>query len=146
MSVGAVARLLGGKKVLHKDVRSEADLISAVREGFPSAALDSVFEVFSAMVGIQTDIYLAVGKARTLQRKRADKTVLSADESDRLARLARLLVRAQQAFDDREKAYDWMAAPNRALGGERPLALLDSDTGALAVERLLGRIEHGIFS
>lgn len=39
-----------------------------------------------------------------------------------------------------------MVKPNRALGGERPLALLDSDVGSLAVERVLGRIEHGVYS
>jgi uncharacterized protein (DUF2384 family) len=32
------------------------------------------------------------------------------------------------------------------LGGVRPLQALDSDAGALAVERVLGRIEHGLYS
>jgi putative toxin-antitoxin system antitoxin component (TIGR02293 family) len=63
-----------------------------------------------------------------------------------LARLARLLVRAEEALGDREKAHRWLSTPNRALGGRRPLTLLDNDAGALAVERVLGRIEHGVYS
>lgn len=146
MSVAAVARKLGGKSVLGTKVESEYDLIEAVRAGIPARALDRVFEEFAAFVGIQTDIYRAVGSARTLQRKRKEEITLSADESDRLARLARLIVRAEKAFGDDDKAHRWLAKPNRALGGARPLALLDSDAGALTVERILGRIEHGVAS
>jgi putative toxin-antitoxin system antitoxin component (TIGR02293 family) len=91
-------------------------------------------------------VYRVVGSARTLQRKRTAKRPLSADESDRLARLARLLVRSEEALGDEEKAHRWLSQPNRALGGQRPLSLLDSDVGARAVERVLGRIEHGILS
>lgn len=145
MSVAAVARKLGGRSVLGK-VESEYDLIAAVRAGIPARALDRVFQEFTEFVGIHADIYRAVGSARTLQRKRREAVALSADESDRLARLARLIVRAEQAFGDDDKAHGWLTRPNRALGGSRPLALLDSDAGALAVERVLGRIEHGIAS
>jgi putative toxin-antitoxin system antitoxin component (TIGR02293 family) len=146
MSVAAVARLLGGKKVLRRELRSESDLIAAVRKGLPVAALDSVFEACADTVNTRSDLYQAVGNMRTLQRKRTEHSALSPDESDRLARLARLLVRAEDAFGDRAKAHQWMATTNRALGGERPLSLLDSDTGALEVERVLGRIEHGVYS
>lgn len=146
MSIGAIARKLGGKKVLRVDLKSEADLIAAVRKGLPSESLDIVFGSFAKMMGLQASLYQAVGSARTLQRKRAEHSVLSADESDRLARLARMIVRAEQALDDTDKALDWMASPNRALRGERPIDLLDSDAGSLAVERILGRIEHGVSS
>jgi putative toxin-antitoxin system antitoxin component (TIGR02293 family) len=146
MSVGAIARKLGGRKVLRADLKSDADLIAAVRRGLPSESLDAVFDGFAKMMGLQASLYQAVGSARTLQRKRAAHSALSADESDRLARLARIIVRAEQALDDADKALDWIASPNRALGGERPLDLLDSDAGSLAVERILGRIEHGVYS
>lgn len=63
-----------------------------------------------------------------------------------VARLARLLVRAEEALGDEERAHHGLSRPNRALGGHVPLTLLDSDAGALAVERVLGRIEHGVHS
>jgi uncharacterized protein (DUF2384 family) len=43
-----------------------------------------------------------------------------------------------------EAAVKWLRRPQRALGGEIPLTLLDTDAGALAVERLLGRIEDAV--
>jgi putative toxin-antitoxin system antitoxin component (TIGR02293 family) len=146
MSVDAIARKLGGRRVFRRDLKSEADLIARVRAGLPAAALDSVFVEFAGTAGIQMDVYRVVGKARTLQRKRQQGTALSADESDRLARLARMLVRAEEALGDRRKAHSWLTKPNRALGGQSPLSLLDNDTGTLAVERVLGRIEHGVYS
>lgn len=147
MSVDAIARKLGGKRVFRRELKSEADLIAQVRAGMPASALDSIIVDFGETAGvIQAVIYDVVGKARTLQRKRQHSAVLSSDESDRLARLARMLVRAEEAIGDKKKAYSWLVKPNRALGGQSPLSLLDNDTGTLSVERVLGRIEHGVYS
>jgi putative toxin-antitoxin system antitoxin component (TIGR02293 family) len=146
MTATAVAEKLGGSRVLRRAITSELELVEAVRAGFPAAALDHLVEELAGAVGSQAAIYEVVGSVRTLQRKRAARLVLSPDESDRLARLARLVVRAEEALGDREKALRWLTRPNRALEGQRPLTLLDSDAGALAVERVLGRIEHGVFS
>ena len=145
MSASAVARKLGGRKVLRREITSELELVEAVRAGLPASALDHLLGDLQGWVGSQAEVYRVVGSARTLQRKRTARIALSADESDRLARLARLLVRAEEALGDPEKAHRWLLRPNRALGGQRPLTLLDSDAGALAVERTLGRIEHGVF-
>jgi len=45
-----------------------------------------------------------------------------------------------------DKAARWMVAPNRALGGERPFDLLDTDLGVRAVEEILQRIQYGMYS
>ena len=145
MSESAIARRLGGREVLGRRVESDTELIGVVREGLPSASLDAVFEYLAPAQIPQAVLYGVVGSGRTLQRKRATRAALSPAESDRLARLARVLVRAADALGDDEKARTWMAEPNRALGGVRPIDLLDSDTGTLTVDRLLGRIEHGVF-
>lgn len=71
---------------------------------------------------------------------------LSPAESERLARVVRIIARAEEALGDREKARRWLRKANRALAGRRPLHLLDSDAGARMVERVPGRIEHGIYS
>lgn len=146
MSANAVARKLGGKRVLRRDVRSELELVEVVRAGLPAGALDYFLSQVRDWIASQAEIYQVVGSARTLQRKRTQQAPLSLEESDRLARLARIVVRAEEALGNDEKAHHWLSVPNRALGGQRPLSLLDSDAGATAVERVLGRIEHGVFS
>ena len=146
MSATAVARKLGGRKVLHRDVRTELELAAMVREGLPSASLDLVLEEVSSWAGAAL-VYDIVGRRRTLERKTGGKdALLKPSESDRLARLVRLIVRTEEVFGDPAKAHRWLLVGNRALGDQVPFQLLDSDAGALAVERILGRIEHGVYS
>lgn len=140
------ARMLGGRRTLRRAVNSEIQLARLVREGLPSKALDHVLAELTPESATQAEVYGVVGSARTLQRKRTAGTRLSPDESDRLARLARILARAAEALGAADKARRWLGKPNFALGGVKPLVLLDSDAGALAVEQELGRIEHGIVS
>jgi len=146
MTTMAVARKLGGRKVLRREITSELELAQAVREGLPSSALDFVLARLGQRLDSQVDVFGVVGNARTLRRKRAEGTRLSARESDRLARLARVMVRAEESLGDEERAMRLLARPNRALGGHRPLTLLDTDAGARAVAQVLGRIEHGVHS
>ena len=82
---------------------------------------------------------------RTFSRRKRECR-LSADESDRLFRLARIAARAAEVLGDEDKASRWLHRPNRALAGERPVALLDTDLGARQVEDVLGRIEYGVYS
>lgn len=79
---------------------------------------------------------------RTAQRRR-EQGALTAEESDRLARVARVTQRAIEAFGDPDRAKAWLARPNRALQGLPPLDLLGTDAGAECVADELGRIEHG---
>ncbi len=141
-----VAEQLGGYAVLHRTVSSEIELADVVRKGLPAGALDHVLQAFTPGLGTQQELYRVVGSARTLQRKRTAGVPLSPEESDRLARLVRVVVRAEEALGNRDAANRWMGKANRALGGRIPLHLLDSDAGAQAVERVLGRIEHGVYS
>lgn len=142
----AVMQKLGGSRVFRRKLTSDLDLDQEVRKGLPVEALDAVLRALVGPDVSQADVYGVVGSARTLQRKRSQGNALSPEESDRLARLARMIVRAEDALGDREHARVWLATPNRALQGRTPLSLLGSDAGTLAVERVLGRLEHGVYS
>lgn len=145
MTAADVAEFLGGRRVLKRRVETEVELAEAVRDGLPAEALDHVLERARGWAGSHAPVYRVVGTQRTLERKRGVAgAVLKPAESDRLARLARLVVRAEEAFGHPDKAHRWLMKPSRPLGGAVPFELLDSDAGAVAVERELGRIEHGI--
>lgn len=145
MSVEAVAYKLGGRAILHRDIKSELELATAVREGLPSGSLDHVLEMVRGWAGSQAAVLDIVGSRRTLERKTGwQQRSLKPSESDRLARLARMIVRAEEAIGDDDKAHRWLMKPNRALSGQVPFALLDSDAGATAVEQVLDRIEYGV--
>lgn len=157
MTIAALTQKLGGARVFGTNELSELEFIQFVRAGLPVESLNAMLASMTTAVFLQSEVFDLIGSARTLQRKRAKsasrgaaktrQTVrLSPAESDRLARLARVVVRAEEAFGSSAKTQRWLSKPNRALEGTRPLELLDSDAGALAVERVLGRIEHGVFS
>lgn len=69
---------------------------------------------------------------------------LSAAHSDRACRLARVVNFAEQVFDNHQKAFLWLRAPNSQLMNRSPLECLATETGAKAVEELLARIDFGI--
>ncbi|MGH7650541.1 MAG: type II RES/Xre toxin-antitoxin system antitoxin [Gemmatimonadaceae bacterium] len=81
---------------------------------------------------------------RTLARRKAARR-LSPEESDRLARFSRVFARAIELFEGNpDAAREWLTKPVHALGGKEPLELTSTDAGAIEVERLIGRLEHGI--
>ncbi len=114
-----------------------------IREGIPAAAVESILNV----VGLsQSELARALGiPERTLARRKREG-VLNSEESSKLLRLARVVSRASEVFDDPVAAVDWLKSPNAALRGNVPLSLLDTDIGAESVLDTLGRIEHGVFA
>jgi putative toxin-antitoxin system antitoxin component (TIGR02293 family) len=124
-------------------VRSTEDLKQWIREGFPFASLESVMTQFGLK---REEVSWALDlPSRTLARRKQDRR-LSPGESDRLYRVVRIAVQASEVLGGREQAERWLHTPNRALSGQMPLELLDTDLGSRQVEEILGRIEHGVFS
>ena len=83
---------------------------------------------------------------RTLHRRQSQRERLKRDESERLLRLMRIEARARQIFGRAERVREWMFSDNVALGGRSPFAFAATEPGAREVEKVLGRIEHGVFS
>ncbi len=144
MEAAAIAEVLGGRKVLGRIVRSPDELTQLVRRGLPAGSLTALAGklrvgniVLSRKLGIPQ---------RTLTRRLSQHSRLTAAESDRTVRLARVYANAVEMIGDEEKAAEWLRTPNRALSGERPLDQLDTDLGARAVEDVLGRIAYGVYS
>lgn len=143
MSAEAVAAALGGPKVLRTEVHSDFDLIAAAMDGLSAEAASKLLE--SGLLA-PDELYELVIPRRTFDRRLEEKQPLTVAESDRLLRAARVVVRAIEALGNGEKAAKWLRTPNRSLRGLVPLTLLETDIGARAVERTLGRIEHGVYS
>jgi putative toxin-antitoxin system antitoxin component (TIGR02293 family) len=143
-SAAAIAEVLGGRKVLGKTVKKPGDLAELVRKGLPVSSVKVLAERLD--VG-STALSQKLGiPQRTLTRRLSQRSRLTAAESDRTVRLARVYASAIEMIGDEEKAVEWLRTPNRALGGQRPLDQLDTDVGAREVEDILGRIAYGVYS
>ena len=91
------------------------------------------------------EIHKMIISKRVLERRVANGEPLSQQEIDRAFRLARFWQYALKVFRDPAKVKRWMRDANPEFGRSTPLSLLATVGGARVVEKLLGRIDHGIF-
>lgn len=129
------------------DIRRDMDtagLLHEVEKGLP----------FNSLLMLQHHLELPLEemaeitqiKYRTLSRRRQAGR-LAPDESDRLLRLTRLFGNALELFEgDEDATRRWLSNPHQALGGVTPLELAKTEIGVAEVERLIGRLEHGVFT
>jgi putative toxin-antitoxin system antitoxin component (TIGR02293 family) len=144
MATHSVPDVLGGELVLGRAVNQCGALAELVREGLPVKALLLLAERLDIR---QAEISEKIGiPKRTLTRRLAQHSRLTAIESDRAVRLAQVYSTAAETLGDGDKAAAWLKTPNRALRGGRPLDQLDTDPGVREVEDVLGRIAYGVYS
>jgi putative toxin-antitoxin system antitoxin component (TIGR02293 family) len=118
-------------------------LVKAVRSGLPVSS-------FSAVAGYTQLTRETLARAagiplRTVQRRTASSR-LKRDESDRLARVARIYALAETVLGSRQAAEQWMLSPNWSLDGARPVDQIDTEVAGREVEDSLGRIDNGTFA
>ena len=144
MTIAAIAEVLGGRKALRQKVETSSDLAKATRAGLSVASLDALAQDLSIQ---RTAVAKLLGiSERTLTRRTTSNKRLTAAESDRIVRFARVLALAKETLGNMEKASRWLQTPNRALEGDIPIERLDTDIGVRSVEQVLGRIEYGLYS
>lgn len=129
--------------IAHTGAASLEELRLAVRHGLPFATLETLAQQLE-LPPLRLTALLGV-PPRTGARRRLTQQ-LNPQESDRLYRIARTLSRAIEVLGTLEQARTWLKVPNRALGGEVPLELLDTDIGTRQVDEVLIRLDHGLFS
>jgi putative toxin-antitoxin system antitoxin component (TIGR02293 family) len=117
----------GPTSILRLQATSLAELRDAVRIGLPfSAALRSGFR-----------------NPTSNRRPQEEGATTQPPESDRLYRVARVVSQAVEVLGSIDKARVWLKTPNRALGCEMPLDLLDTEIGVRQVEEVLLRSTTG---
>lgn len=136
----AIIDVVGGAAVVETPIFSQFDLIRVVRAGLPVGAVHALIRS-GRLSRAETD-RVVVARKTLAHRERIG--TLTADQSDRLVRVARVLATAEETFGDRDKAHRWLRRPTATLADEAPLDLLDTEEGAREVESVLGRIAHGI--
>jgi putative toxin-antitoxin system antitoxin component (TIGR02293 family) len=133
-----------GQAAPHGQEEAERTSRDLVRRGMPANVLNRLAEAFQTSVG---EVQRIVGlSAATATRRRAGKVPLRQEASDRAFRMANVFALAAAVFEEKQRARDWFKTPNRALHGERPLDLLDTEVGTQQVVRILNRIEFGTYS
>jgi len=136
----AIIDAVGGEAVVRRKISSGLDIVHLVRQGLPVLAIDQLVTTFGLT---SEEVDRIIIPRKTLSHRRKLET-LTAQQSERVLRVARVLSFSVDTFGSVSKAMAWLRRPTRPLGDESPLSLLDTGEGAQLVETLLGRIAHGI--
>jgi putative toxin-antitoxin system antitoxin component (TIGR02293 family) len=125
-------------------LENDLEMAAVVLGGLPS----SVVRRIGAFLGIRATKVGSIVKIseKTLDRRLKSGARLKPDESERMARLMRIISLAVSALESEDNARQWLQRPLRELRGQTPLQLAATEPGSREVERVLGRIEHGIFA
>jgi putative toxin-antitoxin system antitoxin component (TIGR02293 family) len=114
-----------------------------IAHGVPLRALED----FSIYSGLQLkDLLEVIIPARTLKHRRQRQEPLNLDESDRLARVARLYELAVKVFGDADKARRWLSKPKQRFRELSPVAMMRTELGGRQVEEMLYQIDEGVFA
>lgn len=118
------------------------DLAREVSRGLSVDAVERLSRLVApAVPGFR---YQIVSKATLARRHKTAKRRLSREESDRLARLARLWAFAVKVWGSDDAARRFLSEPYALLGGRVPLDVAtETEIGARTVEELLGRLKYG---
>lgn len=121
---------------------SRLALADSVENGLPVSALDRLAaEVSPGDAGFK---FRLIPKATLERRRKAAKKLLSREESDRLARVAKVFAMAENVFGSAENARDFLTRPHMMLDNKLPLDVaLATGPGADVVSNILGRAAYG---
>ena len=118
--------------------------METIRKGLPAKAIAALATCLNVPISALERI-LPVSH-RTLQRYEKEHRALPQDLSDHVVQVAKILIRAEEVFGNREKAVKWLKEPCVALGGNAPMEMMDTFSGVRMIEDELGRIEYGVYA
>jgi len=105
-----------------------------------------LLEEFSNYSGIaMKDLLEVVIPPRTLKHRRQREQPLNLDESDRLARVARIYELAVKVYGDRDDGRKWLCGKKGRFDGKTALEMLRTEAGEHAVQEFLIQIDEGMF-
>lgn len=120
---------------------SFAELDEMVAKGLPKGVLKaSIDHIYVSAEDRKQLLYRIIPEA-TYKRRREN---LSAEESARAERLARIFATTAYVWNSEEDARLFLTTPHSMLQGRSPLDVSMTELGARRVEELLWRLYYGI--
>jgi putative toxin-antitoxin system antitoxin component (TIGR02293 family) len=144
MSIAAeqIAAVLGGRKVLGRQIKSMRELDAVVRDGMPKTALDTFIAALSATQYGDLAVQLRNKIVPRATYQRVDH--FNQQVSETTERLARLYALALSVFVDQAVATHFMMNAHPELGDRTPFDAALTEIGGREVEEIIERGLHGL--
>lgn len=132
---------------------SPADRIGVIKKGVAASDLKRFIAALHVDQKVMFDALNL--KTATVNKKAANNQPLSTEDSERVLGLAKLVGQLEDmveesgetdGFDAPEWLSSWLRQPLPALGGVKPIELLDTMEGQAVVSRALAQIQSGAFA
>lgn len=133
-----------GKKYIRDKVESPFDFILIASKGLNSNIIHNFREYFKLQLD-ETAHMLSVSEPSIYRWTKSNKT-LDRNLAIKLFEISELFLLGTEMFGSQEIFFKWLNLPNTALGGMRPIDLIDVPEGVSKVRDILGRIEYGVYS
>ncbi|NIE77789.1 DUF2384 domain-containing protein [Pantoea sp. Tr-811] len=120
---------------------NESERLLQIKQGFAAHLFRAVRYTFNL-----EDLTLALllnASISTLERRVREQEALDTVASERLDRIAVVSHLAEEVFENREAAAQWLSRPNKALGNVAPILLCETEIGAKQVRRVLHALDWG---
>ncbi len=119
-------------------------LITATREGVEY----KIFNEFATTYPLNTALWSRIlnMSERTIQRYKREKKRFDSIHAEKLILIMLLFKKGSAVFGNTENFLAWMNAAHIALGGIKPIDLLDNSFGINLVKDELLKIEHGVLA
>lgn len=119
------------------------ELAKKIHRGVPYKSVEK-FRVATHLTESTLQSVTGIPARTWTRRKKGGK--FTPEESDRIARIARIFEHAERVFGSKAAATRWLEEPNLGLGDEAPIEAASTELGAKEVDDLLSRIEFGVYS
>jgi putative toxin-antitoxin system antitoxin component (TIGR02293 family) len=129
-------------RFLHRRNLNIYDIATETRKGLKPKAVDVLLEAG----GLKRKDLDWIVPARTLRHRREKAQLLTADESGRWFRVAKLLSLAIEVFGNEQLARDWLHKPRKRFEHLSAMEFMQTESGAQIVEETLTQIDAGFFA
>lgn len=139
-----IVDILGGKAIANEPVKNDLELISLARKGFKKPSIESI----ATHLGLTTpEVARLLGIPLKDFAGKSNEEVMDVHRSEHLVKLAEVARKGQEVWGKEQYKFNsWLRNAIPALGGQKPLYMMETMLGTEMVLHIIGRIEHGVFS
>ncbi len=120
------------------------DLHARIEAGLPARLFDQLRNALREIPDRTWAEILAISVSQ-IKRIRGSDEPLKTDVGSHLVIFALLMVRAEDVLGGRDAALKWFQSEQMALGGRKPIEMLDTYIGAGLVDRVLRQMDYGVY-
>lgn len=142
VAVEQIASVLGGRRVLGRQVSTMRELDDLVRDGMPKQALDTFIDALGKSKYGEFAVQLRNKIVPRATYNRVDR--FNQQVSETTERMARLYAMALSVFEEPEAAARFMANPHPELDERAPFEAALTEIGGRQVEEVIERGLHGL--